>query len=221
MSFSRRWPLILLLLLLGCELSFAAGSKREERAYAAAVGAFQEGMWSRAETEFAQFVDRYPESSHVAEAKLLWAQAEFKGEKYAQAIARLQAGRSAAADLADEYVYWIGAAQLQSRDFVTAAGTFISLTQNYPKSKLRLKAVVDAAAAFTELQQWSQVAGLLQETNGVFQRAAQRDAGSELVVRGQLLLAQALFAQGDFTGAATLVQSMDSIPLAPGLDWQR
>src|SRR5260221_14433579 len=51
------------------------------------------------------------------------------------------------------------------------------------------------ALPISELQQWSQVAGLLQETNGVFQRAVQRDAGSELVVRGQLLLAQALFAQ--------------------------
>ena len=53
MAFLRRWFLIWFTLVLGGGQVFAA-SAREDRAYAAAVAAFQDGMWSRAETEFAQ-----------------------------------------------------------------------------------------------------------------------------------------------------------------------
>lgn len=221
MVFCRQWLLILTVLALGCGLSFAAGSKKEERAYAVAVGAFQDGMWERAATEFAQFVEKYPASSRVAGAVLLRAQAEFKQGKLTDAIALLKSGQAAAGDQADEYVYWTGAAQLQGRDFSTAAATFVSLTQTFPKSRLRLRAVVDAAGAFTELRQWPQVVGLLQAPEGVFQQALKLDAGGELAARGELLLAQAKFAQNDFTGAASVLESMNSQTLAPELDWQR
>ncbi len=210
-----------MLLFFGCELSSAAGGKKEERAYAAPVAAFQDGMWERAESECEQFVADYPDSIHVAEAVLLRAQAEFKQGKLADAIARLKAGQAAAGDQADGYVYWIGAAQLQQRDFSTAAETFLSLPQTFPKSTLRLRAVVEAAVAFTELREWARVTGLLEEANGVFQSARQLDGGGELVARGELLLAQAKFAQNDFTGAAAVLESMPAPTLTPGLDWQR
>ena len=221
MVFCRRWLLILTVLVLGGGLSFAAGSKKEERAYAAAVSAFNDGLNERAETAFAQFMANYPDSSHVPEAVLLRAQAEFKQGKLAEAIARLESGQAAAGEQADEYVYWIGAAQLRGGDFSTAAETFLSLPQNFPKSRLRLRAVVEAAGAFTELRQWPQVVALLQDTNGVFQPALQLDAGNELAARGELLLGQAKFAQGDFTGTAAVLQAMNPQTLAPELDWQR
>jgi TolA-binding protein len=220
MAFLWRWLLLAFAFTLSIDPVFAA-SGRENRAYAAAVGAFNDGMYSRAETEFAQFVEKYPESTHVAEAVLLQAQAEFKLGKFAEAINRLKEGRGAAGDRADEYVYWIGSVQLQSRDFTGAAETFISLAQTYPKSRLRLRAVVEAAGALTEVRQWSQVVELLQEPNGVFQQARAMDAGGELVARGELLLAQGRFALGDFAGAASVLQAMNLQTLQPELDWQR
>src|SRR5258706_14203870 len=153
MAFCRRWLLILFVLVLGGGPLLAAGSKKEDRAYAAAVGAFQDGLWSRAETELAQFVEKYPASTHVPEAVLLRAQAEFKQGKLAEAIARLKAGQATAGAQADEYAYWLGAAQLQGGDFATAAQTFISLTQVVLKSRVRLRAVVEAAACLAELCQ--------------------------------------------------------------------
>lgn len=221
MPFLRRWLFILLVLALGGESGFAAGGKKEERAYAAAVAAFQDGLWSRAESEFAQFAENYPESIHLSEAALLRAQSEFKQGKLAAAIARLQGGQAAAGGLADEYVYWIGAAQLQDRNYSTAAETFIALTQTFPKSRLRLRAVVEAAVAFGEMREWSRVTGLLEESNGVFQAARQLDGGGELVARGELLLAQAKFAQNDFAGTAAVLEAMSAPTLAPELDWQR
>jgi TolA-binding protein len=220
MAFRWQWLLILLALSTGGERSFAA-TTREDRAYAAAVTAFQDGMWSRAETEFAQFVQKYPDSGRRAEAVLMQAEAEFKQGKLPQAIALLTARQAEAGNLADQYVYWIGEAQFQNGDFSAAAETFVSLTRDFPESSLRLRVVVEAASSLAQTNEWPQVVSLLEETNSVFQRAAQMDSGNELVSRGQLLLARAKFAQNDFTGAAAVLGSLNSQTLQPELDWQR
>ncbi len=221
MAFRWQWLLILLALLPGGEGRSFAASGRENRAYAAARSSFQDAMWSRAETEFAQFIQKYPKSDRVAEAVLLQAEAEFQQEKYSQAIALLQVRKAGAGNLADQYVYWMGEAQFQNGDFSAAAETFVSLTRDFPESSLRLRVVVEAAAALEQTNEWLRVVSLLEETNSVFQRAAQLDPGNELVSRGQLLLARAKFAQNDFTGAGTVLRSLNSQTLQPELDWQR
>lgn len=220
MIFQWRWILILFALILGGGQIFAADTK-EERTYAAAVAAFQDEMWSRAETEFAQFVQKYPKSTNAPEAVLMQAQAEFKQGKLKNSIALLNTRKGEAENLADQYVYWIGEAQFQNGDFTNAAKTLTSLAQKFSESPLRLRAVVEAASAQAQIDEWPQVAALLQETNGVFQRAVQMDSGNELVSRGQLLLAQAKFTLKDFGGAAAILESLDSQTLAPQLDWQR
>jgi TolA-binding protein len=220
MAFRWQWLLILLALSMGGERSFAAGT-REERAYAAAVTAFQDGMWSRAEAEFAQFVQKYPKSDRMAEAVLLQAEAEFKQGKLPQAIALLTARKAEAGNLADQYVYWTGEAQFQNGDFSAAAETFVSLTRDFPESSLRLRVVVEAAVSLAQTNEWPQVVSLLEETTGVFQRAAQMDPGNELVSRGRLLLAQAKFVQNDFAGGFAILESVNPQTLDPGLEWQR
>jgi TolA-binding protein len=220
MAFRWQWLLILPVLLSGGGQGFAA-TAREDRAYAAAVTAFQDGMWSRAETEFARFIQKYPKSDRLAEAVLIQAEAEFKQGKLTNSIALLTARKAEAGNLADQYVYWIGEAQFQNGDFPAAAETFVSLTRDFPESSLRLRAVVEAAAARARLNEWRQLSASLEETNSVFQRAAQMDPANELVARGSLLLARAKFAQNDFNGAATVLESLNSQMLKPQLDWQR
>ena len=219
MAFPWRGLLILFALILSSGQLFAASTK-EQRAYAAAVAAFKDEMWGRAETEFAEFTQKYPKSTNAPEAVLLQAQAEFKQGRLAQAIALLEARKPGAGHLADQYVYWIGEAQFQNADLAAAAETLISLARDFPESSLRLRAVVEAAAARAELGQWPQVGALLQETNGVFQRAAQLDPANELVTRGRLLLAQAALTQKDFGGAAVTLASVNPQALEPGLGWQ-
>jgi len=220
MAFRWQWLLILFVLSPGGERSFAA-SAREDRAYAAAVSAFQDGMWNRAETEFAQFVQKYPKSDRMAEAVLLQAEAEFKQGKLPETIALLTARKAGAGDLADQYFYWIGEAQFQGGNLPAAAETFIALTRDFPESSLRLRAVVEAAASLARTNRWPQVVSLLEETNSVFQRAVRMDPANELVARGSLLLAQAKFTQKDFAGAAAVLESLNPQTLKPQLDWQR
>ena len=223
MVFFQRWLLILSVLVLGGGQLLAAGS-REDRAYAAAAGAFQDQLWNRAETQLAQFIRKYPGSANVPQARLLQAQAQFKQQAFAGAIGLLTTNLPAAGNLADQYVYWIGEAQFQGGNFSRAAAAFNALAQNYPESPLRLRAVVEAAAAFAregELGDWSQIVALLQATNGVFPLAVQTEPGDELVARGQLLLAQAKYALKDFGGAAAVLDSLQLQTLSPALDWQR
>ena len=172
MAFRWQWLLILLLLLPGGERSFA-DSAREDRAYAAAISAFSDGMWNRAEMEFAQFVQKYPKSDRLAEAVLLQAEAEFKQGKLPETIALLTAHKTGAGDLADQYVYWIGEAQFQGGNFPVAAETFIALTRDFPESSLRLRAVVEAAAVLAQTNEWPQVVSLLEENE---QRVSARGA---------------------------------------------
>src|SRR5258706_2280619 len=221
MVFSWRWLLVAFALVLGCGSSFAAGSTKEERAYAAAVSAFQDRMYDRAEAQFAQFIEKYPSSSHAAEAVLLQAQAEFKQGKLKDAIARLADNQPTAGTLADEYVYWTGEAQFQGSNYATAVETFNSFAQNFPASRLRLGAIVEAASALSRLGEWTSMAALLQETNGVCQRAARLDPGGELVARGWLLLAQAKLAQKDCAGELAVLTALGTQPLKPELDGQR
>ena len=220
MAFRWRWLWLLILIGLAGERCFAAGA-REDRAYAAAVGAFQDGLWSRAESGFEKFVQKYPTSARVPEAVLLQAEAGFQQGKLTNAIALLASRRAGAGALADQYAYWIGEAQFQNGDIAAAADTFVSLTRNFPESPLRLRAAVKAAAARARLEEWAQLCAFLESTNSAFQRAVQEDPTNELVVRGNLLLAQGKFAQKDFTGALAALELPDQQTLPTDLDWQR
>jgi TolA-binding protein len=222
MAFLRRWLLILSVLIWGGGQLFAAPA-REERAFAAAAAAFQDEVWARAETGFAQFVQRFPKSGRLAEAVLFQAQAQIKQGKFPEAIALLDARKENLGNLADRY-YWTAEAQFAIGDpshLAEAAETFVTLAKKFPESPLALSAVVEAGAAQEKVGNWAQLAELLGATNGVFQRAAALDAANELVSRGRLLLAQAKFTQQDFTGAEAVLKLLNPQTLAPKLEWQR
>lgn len=211
--------LILCVLLAGGAHLFAAGSA-EKRAYAAAISDFNSEMYARAEMEMSNFVARFPASTNVAEAVLLQAQAQFKQGKFSDAIALLNRHKANAGNRADQYTYWTGEAQYAASNFTAAAETFVSLAHHFPKSSLRLRAVVEAAAALAQVPDWPRAGAVLEETNGVFQRAAQTETNNALVLRGQLLLAQAKAVQKDFKGAAQILKSINFASLPEKLQWQ-
>lgn len=220
MAFFRRWLLIFCALILGGGQLLASPS-REERAYTAAAAAFQDELWQRAETEFAQFTERYPKSGRLAEAVLFQAQAQFKQTKYDEAIALLDAHRSQAGALANRYAYWLGEAQFARGDFSAAAATFAALANNAAESSLKLTAAVEAATALEKLGAAARLEEWLTATNGVFARTAALDGANELVARGWLLLAESRLARQNFSGALEVLGRLKPRALTPDLDWQR
>jgi TolA-binding protein len=219
-KFFRRAFLVLSALILGGGQIFAA-STREDHAYASAVAAFQDGLWSRAESEFAAFIQRYPKSERVAEALLSEAQAQIKQEKFSAAANLLSAARSKPGELADRYAYWLGEAQFAQGNFTNAAATFTALVKNFPESPLRLTATVETAAAFERLGNWPPIIALMEATNGAFARMAELDGANELVSRGRLLLAEAQFQQQNFPAALAVLGLVNPQSLTAELDWQR
>lgn len=216
----RRWLLIIFLLVPGGGQLFAAGT-REARAFSAAASAFQDGMWARAEVEFAEFIEKYPKSERVPDALLMQAEADIKQEKFLQAIDLLTTNEAQAGKLGDQYVFWIGEAQFQNEDYMAAAATFSRLVRDFMDSSRRLDGVVNEAAARAKLGQWSQVAALLQAPAGVFQVNAAKTPGDDRIVRGQLLLAEALFRQNRLSVATNVLHSLAAQKLTPDLNWQR
>ncbi|HEV2453196.1 MAG TPA: tetratricopeptide repeat protein [Verrucomicrobiae bacterium] len=215
MWFFRRSLLILLIVALEGGRVFAS----EQHDFDLAATAFKTGMWSRAEVEFAQFIEKHPDSARVPQAALLQAQSDFNQGKLLDALTLLQAREPSAGDLADQYVYWIGVAQLQNADYSGAAGTFAKLTRTFPQSKWLLDGVVNEAAARAKLNQWPPVSALLQ--GGLFQAAAKTNATDSRVLNGRLLLAESLLAEHRPDSATAVLQSETSFKNNPELDWRR
>lgn len=218
MVFTRQSLLILLALFLSGARLFAVG--HEDRDFTAANAAFQDSMWGRAETEFGQFIQKYPKSAHVSEALLMQAQADFKQGRYPQTIALLKAGAPSAGNLADQYAYWIGQAQFQSTEYYDAIATYTQLASTYTTSPWRLDAVVNQAATYAKLGQWAQVNALLQKSD-IFQNAARTNASDARVLNGRLLLAESLLQQNHPGPAAAVLESATVFQSNPGLDWTR
>ena len=219
MRFLRRWLLIFCALILGGGQLLAAS--REERAYAAAAAAFQDKLWNRAETEFAQFTGRYPKSDRLAEAVLFQAQARFKLGKFDDTIALLNAHQSQAGALAGRYAFWLGEAQFARGDFAAASATFTTLANNAVESSMKLAASVAAANALAKLGAAAQLEEWLAATNGIFARTAALDSANELVARGWLLLAESRLARQNFSGALAVLEQLKAPALPSDLDWQR
>ena len=201
--------------------SLRAASSGENRAYAAATKSFQDGMWERAEAEFAQFVEKHSKSERIPEAVLLQAQAQYNHGKFASAIALLTARQGGAGRLADEYLYWIGEAQFQSTNYHAATIAFGQLTRDFPASSRRLPASVSEAAAFAKLGEWPRVVELLQKPDGVFQPMARVSTNNEFVAHGYLLLAEAGLVQKNYVQAEAALQPLAQRQLSTDLNWQR
>jgi TolA-binding protein len=223
MAVQCRWILVLTLLLAGGQRLWAASPA--ERAFDAAVKAFRDTFYSRAEAQLADFCQKNPTSPRLPEAILVQAQARLELTNYAGAIELLIANQAKAGTNADQYLFWLGEAYARKGDWRAASDTFAKLVKEQPTSPRCLEASVGEASARsalarTEPAEWQRVIGLLQETNGLFQSAARTNAAGELVPRGYLLLSEAQLAAKDYRAAEATLQPLTNRLMSPRLGWQ-
>ncbi len=218
-----RWQKILglLLLLAGGMTSAHAASPAEQRAFNVATTAFNLGLWAYAETNFASFLQKYPQSERAAEAVLLEAQARFQLRQYDGARVLLAANQNRAGGWADQFEFWTGEAQFAAGRLAGAAETLARLAEQFPGSTNLFRAVLREAEARARLQQWPQVIGLLQNEDGVFQRGIKAGADSKLAVTGYLILGEAQFTQADFGGAQKTLAWLAPLHLNATAAWRR
>ena len=198
----------------------ASAQTPERRAYDAALNAFRDRIPELADKYFREFIQAYPNSPLVPEAILYRARAALLRHDIEAATGLLTTNAARATQLQDQYRYWLAETHRESTNYTAAADTFASLVRDFPASPRVLEASYGEAVARFKLQQWSRVIDLLRATNAPFAREAEARPNHELVLRGQLLLADALLENGDASAAEAALRSLAQRELAAEFRWR-
>jgi len=110
---------------------------REKAEFDAALGVFRTGQFAQAQTAFADFVKRYPQSGYNASALFWLGNAQYATRNYNEAIANFRSMLSLAPDhaKAPEAVLSIANCQIELKDNRAARRTLEDLTKAYPQSE--------------------------------------------------------------------------------------
>lgn len=110
---------------------------REKADFDAALGVFRAGQFAQAQTAFADFVKRYPQSGYNASALFWLGNAQYATRNYNEAIANFRSMLSLAPDhaKAPEAVLSIANCQIELKDTRAARRTLEDLTKAYPQSE--------------------------------------------------------------------------------------
>lgn len=110
---------------------------REKADFDAALGVFRGGQFAQAQTAFAEFVKRYPQSGYTPSALFWLGNAQYATRNYNEAIANFRSMLSLAPDhaKAPEAVLSIANCQIELKDTRAARRTLEDLTKAYPQSE--------------------------------------------------------------------------------------
>jgi tol-pal system protein YbgF len=110
---------------------------REKADFEAALGVFRGGQFAQAQTAFAEFVKRYPQSGYNASALFWLGNAQYATRNYNEAIANFRSMLSLAPDhaKAPEAVLSIANCQIELKDNRAARRTLEDLVRAYPQSE--------------------------------------------------------------------------------------
>ena len=110
---------------------------KEKADFDAALGIFRAGQFAQAQTAFADFVKRYPQSGFNPSALFWLGNAQYATRNYHEAIANFRSMLSLAPDhaKAPEAVLSIANCQIELKDTKGARRTLEDLTKAYPQSE--------------------------------------------------------------------------------------
>jgi tol-pal system protein YbgF len=110
---------------------------KEKAEFDAALGIFRAGQFAQAQTAFADFVKRYPQSGYTPSALFWLGNAQYATRNYNEAIANFRSMLSLAPDhaKAPEAVLSIANCQIELKDVKGARRTLEDLTKAYPNSE--------------------------------------------------------------------------------------
>jgi len=194
---------------------------REESAFNAAARSFQGSFYDRADRELGAFIQAFPASERLGEALLLQAQARFQLKKYDEVIALLSPRLAPPGKGTDKYRFWLAEAHFQRGDYPSATAAYAQLVKDFPDSSVRSEACFGEAMSWFKLGNLTNTVQLLRQPDGVFQKVAQASPNDPSVVRGYLLLGEALLLQQEYRAAEETLNLLVNRSLPPELDWQR
>ena len=202
-------------------LGAASSVSPEDQAFQNAFDRFHDSHYSLAEMYFGDFLAKYTNSPHRAEAILYEARARLYQTNFAGAVDLLQKNSSEAGALKPDYIFWLAKTRYASRDFTKAAPGFAEVTKDFPQSPLRLEASYDEAETHFQMNDWQGVIALLQKSDGPFQLAAAQDPKSEFSGLGWLLLGEALLHENRPAEGEKVVLGFDPAGATQDVRWHR
>jgi TolA-binding protein len=192
----------------------------EEEAFQSAFNLFHDLHFPLAESSFGDFLAKYTNSTHRADAVLYVARARLEQSNYNGAIDLLQKAAPQAGGLRSDYVFWTGMSRYKAGDLRHATEDFATVAKEIPPSSLRLRAAYYEAEAHSRTGDWPGVIGLLQPTNAPFQLAAVAEPKNNFAALGWLLLGEALLHEHRQADGEKLVLGLDPVVLTQDLLWR-
>jgi len=198
-----------------------------ERLFIAASRSFQDGHWATSAKWFRELITRHQNSGRRPRAVLMRLQAlymqgmaENQNSHFTAALNELVQNPLEETPLADEALFWKAECHAKLNTPEAAALAYQQLLRDHASSPRAMEAVVALANLSAAASDWAKVVEHLQPAEGVFQKSRAANPDAEAAFEGGLLLAQALFAQGNHTAARTVLGGVPA-KQDPDRDWRR
>ncbi|NOY05364.1 MAG: tetratricopeptide repeat protein, partial [Chlorobi bacterium] len=187
---------VIILAALVCWHVGAAQDIKENADFKLAVDLYKQGMYDLAQEQLQSFIERYPASDQIPEARFTLGLVYLKTGLYDKARETFQQfaltypGHSRAPE-----AWWnVALANARQRRFKEAASAFARLKTFHPRSRLAPKALLESARYYLK-------AGDSESATTVLRSILQEYPGSEENLRAQMELGRIYTASGDFDRA--------------------
>lgn len=198
----------------------ARAAEAAAEAFNSAAKAFEDRFYERAQQQFSEFVQKFPDSPQRAQAILLQAQAFFFQKKYEAALETIDKPAAPPGDLVDQFSYWRGQTLFEKGDYAAAAAEFGKLYAQHPNSARALEAAVGEASAAFRAREFAKVIDLLIPADKAFRKLAAPGLTNAISFGGQLLLGEALLALDKHAEARAAVTALPE-GMPPSLLWDK
>ena len=226
------WMGLCILLLAGGRVK--AADSGEMNALNAAARYMKLERWTNAESAYAQFVQKFPQSEFYGKAVLEQAKARLQMARthalkqdedrpwsYKDVVTLLEAQKDHAGDLGDQFALLTASAYDVSSNFPAAADAYAEMVRDFPTSTNRSEALYKAAVVRSEMGDTPQVIEWLRNPEAAFQQAVKAGPVDEYMVWGLFLLTETELSGRDYEAAANAIAEVPRQAAGSDLEWSR
>ncbi len=199
----------------------AADSAEARNLFRAASEALQDKAYERAAGEFSFYLQKFPNSTRLAEAAVSLSEALYELKRFAEVVQTVDTYKARALTSADQLSYLKARAQWELGQFAESAKSWQALAKEHPKSAFLAEALYWEALAHFKEKDWNGLVEALNGSNRPFPALAEKQPANPFVVRSRLLLVEALLEKKDLATAEKTLAILAEQTLPPEQNWQR
>ncbi len=215
------WLLLAWCLGSGSAVLSAADNSEARNLFQTGSMLFQDGAFDQAERSFGRFLTQFPNSPRLGEAALLQVRALHELKRFDDSLGTIEMYQAKAGTLADQFQHLKARNHWGKKDYAAAAKDWRELTERFPKSALFPEAAYSEALAFTEAKNWTAAVQTLTDEKQAFVALKKAKPGDDCVIKGTLLLGDALLALKDYPSAEQTLVLLAEKTLTPQQAWKR